>query len=89
MRVRKEQARIENDSVVAWREDVCPVVAEQSGGGMPRCKIYQSYSLFCLSNGLKSVSSIKFWQRLQTAYPGLIEFRRGTERTRCANLLVP
>ena len=89
MRMRKEQAKLENDSVNAWFDDVEPTMASGKDGGMSRQIIYTSYVTFCARNGLKSVSSIKFWQRLHAMLPELVQFLRGEKRTRCANMLVP
>ena len=92
MRDDKDSARTAANSVAGWFEDVEPIVikGEHEGvKGMSSDKIYHNYNYWCQKNGMKAVSSINFWQRIDVLAPAVVRFRRGSDRVRCASMLVP
>lgn len=88
----KASARTSANSVAAWSEDVEPaIIAGEHEGvkGMSSDKIYHNYNYWCQKNGMKAVSSINFWQRIDVLHPTVVRYRRGSDRVRCASMLVP
>ncbi|SRR6266481_2106117 len=88
LKTAQNEGKKQSNSVAGWIEDVEPHLAEGKDGGMPKLFVYSNYHTWANENGVRPVSSMKFWERIKQHFPDLVEFRRaGEESRRCVNLL--
>jgi len=87
LKTSQDDGKRQSNSVAGWMEDVEAKLAEGRDSGMAKSHIYLDYQDWCGLNGVRPVSSMKFWERIKIAHPGLLEWKRGEKRVRCVNLL--
>lgn len=71
---RKKSARTNSNTVMGFVED-CSLAVSVSADFITNDKVYQKYSEYCLTNGLRAYGSPMFWEQMKGLFPTMVKKR--------------
>jgi len=83
----------QSDSVLGWiRDQEVTLMSDANENWVPKTSIFGSYSAWCVENGMKSLNSYNFWERMEKHIDDKIIYERvriDGGRPHCCNIYIP